>query len=194
MKVSLKAGGRRLLGPLVRGLAALGVSPTAVTLAALPLSGLAAWAFASGRFVLGGVGLALAGLCDSVDGELSRRSGKASSLGAFVDSTVDRAAEAVVLTGVAWHYAARQPLLALLAVGAMVLSLMVSYVRARAEGLGRECSIGLFERPMRMLVLIAGAVIGAGRLMPFALGLVAAGSFSTVIQRVVHVVRQDRGA
>lgn len=193
MKGSLKASGRRLLGPLVRGLDAIGVSPTAVTLAALPLSGFAAWAFASGRFILGGVGLALAGLCDSIDGELSRRTGKASPLGAFVDSTVDRAAEAVVLTGVAWHYAARQPLLALLAVGAMVLSLLVSYVRARAEGLGRECSVGLFERPVRMLVLIAGAVIGAGRLMPFALGLVAAGGFFTVIQRVVHVVRQGRG-
>jgi CDP-diacylglycerol--glycerol-3-phosphate 3-phosphatidyltransferase len=80
----------------------------------------------------------------------------------------------------------------LLAIGAMVLSLLVSYVRARAEGVGLECGVGLFERPVRVLVLLAGVFIGLGRYLPVALGLVTLGSCYTVIERVVHVVRQAR--
>lgn len=190
---SAKRFGRRLLSPLVGALHALGVGPTAVTLAAIPFSLAAAWALGTGRFLLGGIGLALAGLCDSIDGELSRRTGKASRLGAFVDSTVDRFGEAAVLAGVAWYYMAREPRIALLAIGAMVLSLLVSYVRARAEGIGLECAVGLFERPVRVLVLLAGVLIGLGRYLPVALGVVALGSLVTVVQRVVHVARQARG-
>jgi CDP-diacylglycerol--glycerol-3-phosphate 3-phosphatidyltransferase len=192
VKDRAKQLGRRLLAPLVAGLHALGVGPTAVTVAALPLSLLAAWLFATGRLVPGGIAMALAGLCDSIDGELSRRSGKASRLGAFVDSTVDRFGEAAALTGVAWYYMSREPWFALLATGAMVLSLLVSYVRARAEGLGIDCGVGLFERPVRVLVLLAGVFIGLGRYLPVALGLVALGSCYTVIERVVHVVKQAR--
>ncbi len=187
----MKAAGRRLLGPLVGVLGALGVHPNAVTIAALPLSGLAAWLFGRGSSVLGGVALIAAGLCDSIDGELSRRLGRSSASGAFVDSTVDRVSEAAVFTGIAWNYVHERPLFSLLAVAAMVLSLLVSYVRARAEGLGRGSSIGLFERPVRLIALAAGAVIGAGRLMPLALGIIAGGTLWTLGQRIVHVLRQD---
>jgi CDP-diacylglycerol--glycerol-3-phosphate 3-phosphatidyltransferase len=188
MNETTKQHGRSLLKPLVSLLAAARVSATAVTLTALPLSVLAAWFFASGSFVLGGVMVALVGLCDTLDGELSRRTGTASALGAFIDSTVDRLSESLVLVGLYWYY--RASLYGLLAVVALVFSLMVSYVRARAEGVGRECKIGFFERPVRVLVLLFGAFVLGRTWMPVALGVIALGSFVTVVQRIIYVLSQ----
>ena len=188
MNETTKQHGRRLLTPLLNLLAATRVSATAVTVTALPLSVLAAWFFASGRFVLGGVMVALVGLCDTLDGELSRRTGTASPLGAFIDSTVDRLSESLVLVGFYWYY--RASWYGLLAVIALVFSLMVSYVRARAEGVGRECKIGFFERPVRVLVLLFGAFVLGRTWMPLALGVIALGSFITVIQRIIYVLSQ----
>jgi CDP-diacylglycerol--glycerol-3-phosphate 3-phosphatidyltransferase len=188
MNETTKQHGRNLLKPLVSLLAAARVSATAVTLTALPLSVLAAWFFASGSFVLGGVMVALVGVCDTLDGELSRRTGTASALGAFIDSTVDRLSESLVLVGLYWYY--RDSWFGLLAVVALVFSFMVSYVRARAEGVGRECKIGFFERPVRVLVLLFGAFVLGRTWMPLALGVIALGSLVTVIQRIVHVLSQ----
>jgi len=188
MKESTKQQGRRLLGPLVRALAALRVSATAVTCVGLPLSIGAGYCFATGRFVLGGVFAALVGLCDTLDGELSRRTGTASALGAFVDSTVDRLSESLILVGLYWYY--RDSWFGLLAIAALVFSLMVSYVRARAEGVGRECKVGLFERPVRVLLLLFGAFVLGRTWMPVALGVIALGSFVTVVHRIVHVLSQ----
>ena len=188
MNETTKQHGRRLLTPLLNLLAATRVSATAVTVTALPLSVLAAWFFASGRFVLGGVMVALVGLCDTLDGELSRRTGTASPLGAFIDSTVDRLSESLVLVGFYWYY--RASWYGLLAVIALVFSLMVSYVRARAEGVGRECKIGFFERPVRVLVLLFGAFVLGRTWMPVALGVIALGSFITAIQRIIYVLSQ----
>jgi CDP-diacylglycerol--glycerol-3-phosphate 3-phosphatidyltransferase len=188
MKEATKQHGRRLLTPLVSLLAAMRVSPTAVTIVGLPLSVAAACFFATGRFILGGVMAALVGLCDTLDGELSRRTGTASSLGAFIDSTVDRLSESLVLVGLYWYY--RDSWFGLLAVVALVFSLMVSYVRARAEGVGRECKVGLFERPVRVLVLLFGAFVLGRTWMPVALGVIALGSLITVIQRIIYVLAQ----
>lgn len=188
MKEATKQHGRRLLTPLVSVLATMRVSPTAVTLLGLPLSIGAGYCFAIGAFILGGVMVALVGLCDTLDGELSRRTGTASPLGAFIDSTVDRLSESLVLVGLYWYY--RDSWFGLLAVVALVFSLMVSYVRARAEGVGRECKIGLFERPVRVLVLLLGAFVLGRTWMPVAIGIIALGSFITVIQRIIHVLAQ----
>jgi CDP-diacylglycerol--glycerol-3-phosphate 3-phosphatidyltransferase len=163
-----------------------------VTLSALPLSLGAAWAFATGRFLPAGGLQALVGLCDSVDGELSRATGRAGPAGAFMDSTIDRFSEALVLGGIYWFYSTHSQWSALLAVAAIPLSLLVSYVRARAEGLGHECRVGWFERPVRVITLLAGAAAGP-KYMPIALGLIVLGSFATVVQRVVHVLRATRG-
>ena len=188
--MSIKARGRQLLQPVVAFLAKHEVHPAVVTLTALPLSLVAAGAFCEGAFLLGGLLLALVGLCDSIDGELSRLTGKASDLGAFLDSNVDRLTEAIVLTGIYWYYQSWNPGAALLAILAMVFSLMVSYVRARAEGLGRECKVGFFERPIRVVVLLVGAVVLGRTWMPVALGVIALGSFVTMVQRFLHVLRQ----
>jgi len=190
MGETLKTRGRLLLGPVVRLLARARVPPAAVTVAALPLSVLAGWLFASGRFLPAGLTLVLVGLCDSLDGELSRLSGKASSTGAFLDSSVDRFSEALVLVGIYWYYQFWNPWHALLAVLALVFSLLVSYVRARAEGLGRDCRVGVFERPVRLVVLILGALLLGRTYMPVATGFVALGSLVTVLHRLVHVLHQ----
>jgi CDP-diacylglycerol--glycerol-3-phosphate 3-phosphatidyltransferase len=192
MNETTKQHGRRLLTPVVSLLAAMRVSPTAVTILGLPLSIGAGYCFAIGRFFLGGVLAALVGLCDTLDGELSRRTGTASALGAFIDSTVDRLSESLVLVGLYWHY--RDSWFGLLAVVALVFSLMVSYVRARAEGVGRECKVGFFERPVRVLVLLFGAFVLGRTWMPVALGIIALGSFITVVQRIVHALLQKEGS
>ncbi|HDQ99453.1 MAG TPA: CDP-alcohol phosphatidyltransferase family protein [candidate division WOR-3 bacterium] len=189
MQEKHKRAGRRLFRPLVELLARARVSPNAVTLTALPFSIAAAWLFASGRLIWAGAALAGGGLCDLLDGELSRLSGRQSDAGAFLDSTMDRFSEALVFVGISWYYRT-SPALALLAVSALVLSLMVSYVRARAEGLGRDCSIGLFERPVRLLILLLGALAPGAAWLPIALGLVALGSAFTVGQRLVHVLHR----
>ena len=192
MNETTKQHGRRLLTPVVSLLAAMRVSPTAVTILGLTLSIGAGYCFAIGRFFLGGVLAALVGLCDTLDGELSRRTGTASALGAFIDSTVDRLSESLVLVGLYWHY--RDSWFGLLAVVALVFSLMVSYVRARAEGVGRECKVGFFERPVRVLVLLFGAFVLGRTWMPVALGIIALGSFITVVQRIVHALLQKEGS
>ncbi len=188
MNEKTKQQGRRFLRPLVNLLAAMRVSATAVTVAGLPLSIGAGYLFATGRFIGGGVLAALVGLCDTLDGELSRRTGTASALGAFVDSTVDRLSESLVLVGFYWYY--RDSWYGLLAVVALVLSLMVSYVRARAEGVGRECRVGFFERPIRVLLLLFGAFVLGRTWMPLALGVIAIGSLITVVHRIFHVLAQ----
>ncbi len=194
MKEQTKRKGRRLLSPLVGLLAACRVSPTAVTVAAIPLSIGAAYLFALGWFVWGGVLVALVGLCDTIDGELSRATGRKSAIGAFLDSLVDRVSEAVVLGGIYWYYQAVNPLYGLIAVAALVFSMLVSYARARAEGVGFDCQVGWFERPVRVLVLLAGAFVLGRTYMPIALAVIAAGSLGTVIHRLVHVLRQRNSA
>jgi CDP-diacylglycerol--glycerol-3-phosphate 3-phosphatidyltransferase len=188
MNEKTKQRGRRLLRPLVSLLVAMRVSAMAVTVAGLPLSLGAGYLFATGKFIWGGVLAAMVGLCDTLDGELSRRTRTASALGAFVDSTVDRLGESFVLIGLYWYY--RDSWYGLLAVIALVFSLMVSYVRARAEGVGRECKVGFFERPIRVLVLLFGAFVLGRTWMPIALAVIAVGSLITVIHRIGHVLAQ----
>lgn len=190
--MGLKDRGRLLLRPLVKLLAAMHVSPTAVTLAAIPLSFGAAYMFATGRFFCGGVLAALAGLCDTLDGEVSRLTGRGTRVGAVLDSTVDRFGESLTLAGVAWFYFNVDFLYAALAVGALILSFLVSYVRARAEGAGFDCRVGWFERPVRVLVFLFGAFVLGRTYMPWAIGVIAVGSLVTVAHRLVYVVRQSK--
>jgi CDP-diacylglycerol--glycerol-3-phosphate 3-phosphatidyltransferase len=192
MKEETKRKGRKLLRPLVNLLVAGRVAPNLVTVAAVPLSLAAGMLLALGRFVWGGVLVALVGLCDTLDGELSRVSGRSSNTGAFLDSVVDRFSEAAVFTGLWWYYQSVHPWYGMLAAGAMVFSFLVSYVRARAEGAGFECRVGWFERPVRVLVLLAGLFVLGRTWTPVALAVLAAGSLATVIHRLVHVLRQVR--
>jgi len=184
---------RVLLRPLVSLLLALRVVPLAVTIAGLLLSMGTGILLGRGRFILGGVALLLAGLCDTLDGELARHSQKASSLGAFLDSSFDRVSEFAVFFGLFWHFRS-SPRTAALVFAAFFASVAVSYVRARAEGIGVECKVGLFERPVRFLFLVI-AVFGAHfhPLFPkVALSVILLGAACTAVQRIIHVLRVQR--
>ena len=179
--------GRRMATLLVTPLASSGITPNMLTVAGLMLSLVTAAVIAPGHFVAGGALLLFAGIFDTFDGALARLTGKASVFGAFFDSTLDRIAEAGIGLGLLWYYTAHgstvgTTLLYLVIVG----SLMTSYARARAEGLGLECKVGLMARPERVIPLGIGLLLGPA-LTPGVLLLLAVSTWFTVLQRIAHI-------
>lgn len=176
-----------LIDPIVRALAAAGVSPAAVTIAGLVGSAIAAVLVAREALIAGGIVMLVAGALDMFDGALARATGRASPFGALLDSTLDRVGEAVVLFGVL-QYSLGQGHRdeASLAFVVIVASLMVSYVRARAEGLGEQMTDGLFSRPERVAVL--GVALITGWLLA-GLWVLAVLSSLTALQRLVMTSR-----
>jgi CDP-diacylglycerol--glycerol-3-phosphate 3-phosphatidyltransferase len=145
-------------------------------------------------FVLAGVAFIVGSVMDTLDGRYSRMSGKGTLFGAFLDSTLDRIEEGIVLTAVAWYFAdGGDAVEAALCVAVVLGSLMVSYTRARAEALGVECKVGIATRPVRVVLLSIGLVFGGGELisdvdlLPASIYVMAALTAFTVGQRVWHV-------
>lgn len=191
-KRSLQAGARRVLAPLVGGLASLGIHPLLVSLFGVVFSIWGAVTVARGSLLGGGVFLLIAGLCDVLDGDLARRTQKASAFGAFIDSTLDRVSEFAYFGGILLYVVGRpgrwsgwEPVVILLA---LMGSVLTSYVRARAEGIGVACKIGVMERPERIGLLALGLLAGYQFLMAVMI-LLAVTSLFTVVQRVRHVHR-----
>ena len=184
---SYKETFRQLIRPLARALSAIRVRPDALTVAGWVLSLGAATLFALGYTKTAGGVVLFAGLFDALDGAVARESNRMSSFGGFLDSTLDRLSESAIFVGIVFFYAASsRPYEALLAGVAMTFSLMTSYSRARAEGLGFECEVGLLERAGRVVILslfsLAGFLIAG-------VGLVAVGALVTTAQRILHVRR-----
>jgi CDP-diacylglycerol---glycerol-3-phosphate 3-phosphatidyltransferase len=153
---------RAAVVPLARVLAAWGVTANSLTIAGAILNGAVAAVIAVGGFPLAGVLLLAVNALDLLDGAVARASGRAGPFGAFLDSTLDRYAEAVVFIGlVAWFASQANLRGEILTVVALVGSLMVSYTRARAEGLGLHGEVGLLARPGRLILLAAGLVLAA---------------------------------
>src|SRR5688500_5815920 len=150
-------------------------------------------------FFLGGLAFIIGSVMDTLDGRYSRMSGKGSAFGAFLDSTLDRVEEGIVLTAVAAYFASQGDELAVAAVVIAVLgSLMVSYTRARAEALGVECKVGLASRAVRVVILSVGLLFAKGAslgnfelLEPAVYALAVLAAFTT-LQRIFHVRRQLR--
>ena len=145
-------------------------------------------------FFLGGVAFIVGSVMDTLDGRYSRMSGKGTLFGAFLDSTLDRIEEGVVLTAVAFYFADNGDGVPAAACVLTVLgSLMVSYTRARAEALGVECKVGIATRAVRVVLLSIGLVFGAGDLindvdlLPASIYAMAGLTAFTVGQRVWHV-------
>lgn len=175
-----------------RVLAGMGVTPNAITVIGLLLNLLVALVIASGNLVAGGVLVLFANLFDVLDGAVARVSGKGSKFGAFFDSTLDRYAEAVVYLGVgAWLYSQGDGTTLLAAYLGIIGSLMVSYTRARAEGLGVIGEVGLLPRPERILLLSIGLLFH-GQLLTPVLWLLALLANLTALQRMLHVQRELR--
>jgi CDP-diacylglycerol---glycerol-3-phosphate 3-phosphatidyltransferase len=170
------------------------LTPNAISITGL-IGNLAAAVLITQRlFFLAGIAFILGSVMDTLDGRYSRMSGKGTMFGAFLDSTLDRIEEGVVLAAVGWYFADSGDAAAAAACVLTVLgSLMVSYTRARAEALGVECKVGLATRPVRVVVLSIGLVFAKGAglgdfelLAPSIYALVALTAF-TVVQRVWHV-------
>ena len=189
----IRQGFRAVVRPLVHALDRLGVSPLGVTLAGLAFSAAAAVVIAGGRLRLGALLLMLGAGLDMVDGDLARLQGRASKQGAFLDSNLDRLAEAFVFLGLLWFYLTAlpqpRPVTAMLAMAAVVGSLTTSYARARAEGLGTTCGEGLLQRPERMVLLLVGLLLG-WRGLEWIIGVLAVLSLTTTVQRIIHVSRK----
>jgi CDP-diacylglycerol--glycerol-3-phosphate 3-phosphatidyltransferase len=166
------------------------VHPNLLTLAGVALGVVAGVVVAGGRVREGAVWLLASGLFDMLDGQVARRSGTASRRGAFFDSTLDRYAEAAFFIGLMWHFAREGNTTSMMAaVLVLVGSLFVSYARARAEGLGTECSVGLMERPERFVVTIVGCLAG-GIVLTSLLWAMVVLVHATAVHRIVHVFRK----
>jgi CDP-diacylglycerol--glycerol-3-phosphate 3-phosphatidyltransferase len=196
-KQTFKNRARVVLDPVVSLLASLGLSPMLVSIFGLVFSVYAGYVIATGSLFRGGLWLIVAGLCDVLDGSLARRRGVETKFGAFIDSTLDRVAELAAFAGLIIYYITRPAgfssfiiAVVLVALGA---SFLISYARARLEGLGYSCKVGIMERPERLVLLIAGLLLGS-RVLFIAILVLAAGATITVLQRIRHgyVVTHER--
>ena len=169
------------------------LTPNAISLTGFALCVVAAVLIWQDHYLLGGIAFVVGSVCDTLDGRYARASGKGSPFGAFLDSTLDRVEEGVVLAAVAANFSQDGMDLAVAAVVIAVLaSLMVSYTRARAEALGVECKVGIADRAVRVVILSIGLVLeglGIGALEPTVYVLGALALF-TVGQRIWHVRSQ----
>ncbi|UCG50567.1 MAG: CDP-alcohol phosphatidyltransferase family protein [Candidatus Latescibacterota bacterium] len=194
-KQAIKEKTRRVLDPVVVGLSSLGVPPILISVFGLVFSFYGAILVAKGSLFWGGIWLLISGVCDILDGAVARHRGQATKFGAFIDSTFDRISELVYFGAILVYFANRaetySTLMTVIIWIALGGSFLVSYARARIEGLGYPCTIGLLERPERLTLLILGLLLGH-RMLSFTLTLIAFGTVITVLQRVhyAHEVTQ----
>lgn len=170
----------------------MGLTPNLVTIIGLLIAVAAAYLIAVGQWWAGGLVALFAGIFDMFDGALARNTGRASNFGALLDSTIDRVSEAVVLVGVlAYYLTSDNDWGAMLVYAALVGSIMVSYMRARSEGLGIECKVGVMQRPERVALTGLGLIVAhwIPIVMLIVLGVIAALTTVTAIHRLVHTWR-----
>lgn len=184
-----------ITGPLVPAVNKLRLSPDALTVIGITLNLAAAVIIGFGHIFAGGIVFLLAGLFDMLDGALARHIGQTSKFGALLDSTADRLTEAAIFfsfifitTVTVWPYnvTLEMVFIFLAATG----SFLTSYIRARAEGLNINCTVGIFTRPERVIVLTLGLLLNA---VFIAVAIVVVLSWITVIQRFIHVMHNTRG-
>jgi CDP-diacylglycerol---glycerol-3-phosphate 3-phosphatidyltransferase len=174
--------------PIARFFIRLGISANALTIFGCLLNIGVAVVIATGRLQLGGFLLIAAAGLDNIDGSVARLTNKTTKFGAFLDSVLDRISESAIFLGLAWWYVGQgKPVEGFVAYVAIVGSLLVSYARARAEGIGVPCKVGLLTRVERTIIIIAGMILG---LTPYALWILAVGTMATTIHRIVAVYLQ----
>jgi CDP-diacylglycerol--glycerol-3-phosphate 3-phosphatidyltransferase len=184
------------VNPLVERLIRAGVRPNTITTIGTGLVLISAVVYATGHIRIGGLLLLLSGVADTLDGQVARGGAMVTRFGAFYDSTIDRVGDGATFIGIgaflltAPDVAYRTPAVILCMI-AILGSVLVSYARARAEGLGIDCKVGIAQRAERVLGLgLASLVFGAGRhalLLEAIVALLAVASIITVVQRFVYV-------
>jgi phosphatidylglycerophosphate synthase len=186
----------RITNPIVRILSKSGITPNALTIINLVLNIAAAYVIATNHLILGGVLVLVSGLFDLLDGALARFTKQTTKFGAILDSTVDRVSEAATLCGLLIWYIPQEgaSLKIVLIFIVLIGSFLVSYVRARAEGLGWQCQVGLFTRAERVIVLAIGLIISRIWIHSVfvALCVLAVFVFVTVVQRLIYLWKQAR--
>src|SRR6266852_7436972 len=195
---------RQFVTLIMRPLAQLGITPNTLTLVGLLLSVITAGVIAQGSLLVGGLLVLFAGIFDMFDGALARARNASTIFGAFLDSTLDRYSESIILFGLFWYALQAKTLhenlwpfhneqfwmLSSIYI-AVVGSLMVSYAKARAEGLGLECKTGLLARPERVVILAIGLLSGT---TIWAVALLAVFSHVTAIERLVYIWRRTEAS
>ena len=185
--------------PIALALGRLGLTPDALTLIGFAITGIGAGLVALQYWTLGGVVVFVGGVFDMFDGTLARATGRVSRIGAFMDAVFDRWGEAIVYLGiVAGAVIAGHERVPILAAAAMGAAFMVSYVRAKSEGLGFTegtgmAAVGIMPREVRLVILALGLILTDGpniKAIEFALAIIAIGSTITTIQRILHVRAQ----
>ncbi len=184
-----------LTKPVVTLLAKTGVTPNMVTWFGFVLILAAAVLAGMGLLVAAGCVLVVSGYFDIIDGALARGTNQVTRYGAVLDSTLDRVSEAVILLGIAAFYlfnpAAHFEWIVLLIGLAILGSFLVSYVRARAEGIGLECQVGIFTRTERVIILALGLLFsGIDMLLVVVLIIITVLSLVTIMQRMAYVAKQ----
>lgn len=174
-----------VVSPLGRGLARVGVTPNALTTMGLLLTAVGGGFVVAGEPVIGGWVLVFGGLMDTLDGAVARASNNSTPFGAFFDSVSDRVSDGIILASVAF-WLRDQPRLFALTITALVAAQVTSYVRAKAESIDLDCSIGILERAERAIMLMIALVFHRWLLEPI-LWILAIGGVVTVAQRVHHV-------
>jgi len=179
----------RITDPVVRILSKSGITPNALTFINLALNIIAAYVIAVEHFLLGGVLVLVAGLFDLLDGALARFTKQTTRFGAILDSVADRISEAAILCGLLiWYIPQEEASLEIVLIFVVLVgSFLVSYIRARAEGLGWQCQVGLFTRAERVIVLAIGLLINQ---IFIALCVLVVFVFITVVQRLVYLWKQ----
>jgi phosphatidylinositol phosphate synthase len=206
MSISNESRGRikQVFEPIALGMGRLGLTPDGLTLIGFGITVAGAALLAAQSWLLGGIVVFVGGAFDMFDGTLARATGKVSKLGAFMDSVFDRWGEAIVYLGIVWGgVLASNDLVAILAAAAMGAAFMVSYARAKSEGLGFTegtgmAAVGLMPREIRLVILSLGLIVAGATanldILALALGVIALGATLTVIQRILHVRSQARSA
>jgi len=189
-----KAAAYYLIQPVVRPLAKTGITPNTITWLGFLLSAGGASLIITGHLFAAGCVVVVAGLFDMLDGALARYTKQVTQSGAILDSTLDRLAEAVLLLGILLLYAREGSTIGILLVGVtLVGSLLVSYIRAKAESLDIECQVGLFTRPERVIVLALGLLLSQFEYaLIIALSVIVLFSLFTAGQRLLHVWHQTK--
>jgi CDP-diacylglycerol--glycerol-3-phosphate 3-phosphatidyltransferase len=181
----------RTTNPIVGILSKSGITPNTLTFINLALNIVAAYLIATGHFLLGGILVLVAGLFDLLDGALARFTKQTTKFGAILDSVADRISEAAILCGLLiWYIPQEGASLGIVLIFIVLIgSFLVSYIRARAEGLGWQCQVGLFTRAERVIVLAIGLLINQIFVVLCVLGVFV---FITVVQRLVYLWKQGK--
>jgi len=186
-----------LAEPVGRVVAKTRVKPNYLTISGFLMNIFVAWVISQGYFLLGGSLILVAGIFDLLDGAVARHTNRVTKFGALLDSTLDRWSDAVLLFGLLWYFA-WQPdqdtsLEMILIFAAIVGFLLVSYVRARAEGLGLDADVGIMRRTVRILMLSMGLMLSTFEpILLIALWSLAIGSNLTAAHRLIYVWYHSR--